>query len=104
PLAQWTAAPFTPELRGGWLYGRGAADMKTSIAAFVVATEEFIAARPQHAGSIALLITSDEEGVATDGTVKIVELLRNRSEALDYCVVGEPSSVNCLGDTIKNGR
>lgn len=104
PLAQWTSDPFTPEVRDGWLYGRGAADMKTSIAAFAVAAEEFVAARPQHAGSIALLITSDEEGVATDGTVKVVELLRNRNEVIDYCIVGEPSSVKRLGDTIKNGR
>jgi succinyl-diaminopimelate desuccinylase len=104
PLAQWTADPFGPTVRDGWLYGRGAADMKSSIAAFVVAAEEFVAARPQHAGSIALLITSDEEGPATDGTVKIVELLQNRNETLDYCIVGEPSSVERLGDTIKNGR
>jgi succinyl-diaminopimelate desuccinylase len=104
PLAQWTSDPFVPVIRDGWLYGRGAADMKTSIAAFVVAAEEFVAAQPQHSGSIALLITSDEEGVATDGTVTVVELLRNRHETLDYCVVGEPSSLARLGDTIKNGR
>jgi succinyl-diaminopimelate desuccinylase len=104
PLAQWTTDPFAPEVRDGWLYGRGAADMKTSIAAFVVAAEEFVAARPQHGGSIAFMITSDEEGPATDGTVKIVELLRDRNETLDYCIVGEPSSVERLGDTIKNGR
>jgi succinyl-diaminopimelate desuccinylase len=104
PLAQWTTDPFTPEVRDGWLYGRGAADMKTSIAAFVIAAEEFVAAWPQHAGSIALLITSDEEGPATDGTVKVVELLRDRNETLDFCIVGEPSSVERLGDTIKNGR
>ena len=104
PLAQWSSDPFVPTVRDGWLYGRGAADMKTSIAAFVVAAEEFVAAHPRHRGSIALLITSDEEGVATDGTVKVVELLKQRDEKLDYCVVGEPSSVTRLGDTIKNGR
>jgi len=104
PLAQWTSDPFIPELRDGWLYGRGAADMKTSIAAFVVAVEEFVEARPRHGGSIGLLITSDEEGPATDGTVKVVEFLRDRGEILDYCIVGEPSSEKILGDTIKNGR
>jgi succinyl-diaminopimelate desuccinylase len=104
PLAQWTSDPFVPSVRDGLLYGRGASDMKTSIAAFVVAIEEFIAAHPKHRGSIALLITSDEEGPATDGTVKVVERLRDRGEALDYCIVGEPSSVQRLGDVIKNGR
>jgi succinyl-diaminopimelate desuccinylase len=104
PLTQWTSDPFVPTVRDGYLYGRGASDMKTSIAAFVVAIEEFVAARPQHSGSIALLITSDEEGPATDGTIKIVERLRDRGEALDYCVVGEPSSARHLGDVIKNGR
>jgi succinyl-diaminopimelate desuccinylase len=104
PLAQWQSNPFVPVERDGFLYGRGAADMKTSIAAFVVAAEEFVAARPKHAGSIALLITSDEEGPATDGTVKVVEALRARNESLDFCIVGEPSSTARLGDTIKNGR
>jgi succinyl-diaminopimelate desuccinylase len=104
PLTQWTSDPFVPTLRDGFLYGRGASDMKTSIAAFVVAIEEFVAAHPKHRGSIALLITSDEEGPATDGTVKVVERLRERGETLDYCVVGEPSSTHRLGDVIKNGR
>jgi len=104
PITQWQSDPFTPVERDGYLYGRGACDMKTSIAAFVVAAEEFVAARPQHAGSIALLITSDEEGPATDGTVKVVELLRTRNEGIDFCIVGEPSSSERLGDIIKNGR
>ena len=96
--------PFVPTHRDGQLYGRGAADMKTSIAAFVVAAEEFVAARPTHAGSIALLITSDEEGPAVDGTVRVCDALKARGERLDYCIVGEPTSVDALGDTIKNGR
>lgn len=104
PLAQWQSAPFTPTHRDGKLYGRGAADMKTSIAAFVVATEEFIAAHPDHKGSIGFLITSDEEGPATDGTVVVCEKLQARGEQLDYCIVGEPTSVDKLGDMIKNGR
>jgi succinyl-diaminopimelate desuccinylase len=104
PLTQWTSDPFVPTHRGGKLYARGAADMKTSIAAMVVAVEEFVAARGDTCGSIALLITSDEEGPATDGTVKLVELLRERGERIDYCIVGEPTSVNTLGDVIKNGR
>jgi len=104
PLAQWSSDPFVPTHRGGKLYARGAADMKTSIAAMVVAIEEFVAARGDTCGSIALLITSDEEGPATDGTVKLVELLRERGERIDYCIVGEPTSVNTLGDVIKNGR
>ena len=104
PIAQWQSAPFTPTHRDGKLYGRGAADMKTSIAAFVVATEEFIAAHPDHQGSIGFLITSDEEGPATDGTVVVCEQLKARGEQLDYCIVGEPTSVDVLGDTIKNGR
>jgi succinyl-diaminopimelate desuccinylase len=93
-----------PTLRDGWLYGRGAADMKSSLAAFVVAIERFVAQTPRHPGSMALLITSDEEGPATDGTVRIVERLQSRGEPLDYCIVGEPSSTERLGDTIKNGR
>ncbi|MGI4984152.1 MAG: succinyl-diaminopimelate desuccinylase [Janthinobacterium lividum] len=104
PLSEWTSAPFAPTRRDGKLFGRGAADMKTSIAAFVVAIEEFVAAHPQHAGSIALLITSDEEGPSVNGTAKVVEALRARGERLDYCIVGEPTSVDTLGDTIKNGR
>jgi succinyl-diaminopimelate desuccinylase len=104
PLDAWHSDPFAPSIRDGWLYGRGAADMKASIAAFVVAVEGFVAAHPHHAGSIALLLTSDEEGPATDGTVKVVERLAARGERIDYCIVGEPTSVDRLGDVIKNGR
>lgn len=104
PLDQWHSDPFQPTVRDGVLYGRGAADMKSSIAAFVTAIEGFLAQHPDHPGSIALLITSDEEGVAVNGTVKVVEALRARGEAMDYCIIGEPSSVAVLGDTMKNGR
>ncbi len=104
PLSEWRSDPFTPAIRDGKLYGRGAADMKSSIAAFVVAVEAFVQERPRHGGSIALLLTSDEEGPAIDGTVKVVEVLKARSELVDYCIVGEPSSVDWLGDTLKNGR
>lgn len=104
PLEQWASDPFTPSHRGGNLYGRGAADMKTSIAAFTVAAEEFLAAHPNPALSIALLITSDEEGPAVDGTVVVCRELEKRGEKLDYCIVGEPTSVERLGDMIKNGR
>jgi succinyl-diaminopimelate desuccinylase len=104
PLHQWESAPFTPTQRDGKLYGRGASDMKTSIAAMVVACEEFIAACPEHRGSIAFLITSDEEGPAVDGTVIVCDLLEERGVVLDYCLVGEPTSNHVLGDTIKNGR
>lgn len=104
PLDRWTSDPFVPTERDGKLYGRGAADMKTSIAAFVTAIEAFVAANPNHQGSIALLITSDEEGVASDGTVKVVEMLRERGEIIEFCIVGEPTSSAQLGDTVKNGR
>lgn len=104
PLDQWQSNPFVPTHRDGKLYGRGAADMKTSIAAMVVAVEEFIAAHPNHKGSIGFLITSDEEGPATDGTVVVCDQLKARGEQLDYCIVGEPTSANQLGDMIKNGR
>jgi len=103
PLAAWTSDPFVPTLRDGYLYGRGAADMKGSVAAFVVAIEAFLATRTP-AGSIALLITSDEEGPSVDGTVKVVDRLAREDTRIDYCVVGEPSSVATLGDMIKNGR
>src|SRR6266852_3057854 len=104
PLSEWHSDPFVPTVRDGKLYGRGAADMKSSIAAFVVAAERFVAERPRHAGSIALLLTSDEEGPAVDGTVRVVEKLKARNETIDYCIVGAPSSVDTLGDTLKNGR
>jgi succinyl-diaminopimelate desuccinylase len=104
PREQWHSDPFVPEVRDGFLYGRGAADMKGSVAAFVTAIEAFVAATPDAAGSIALAITSDEEGPSTDGTVRVVEALRARGETIDYCIVGEPSSVATLGDMIKNGR
>ncbi|HET7765514.1 MAG TPA: succinyl-diaminopimelate desuccinylase [Burkholderiales bacterium] len=104
PLDQWHSDPFVPTEREGKLFGRGAADMKTSIAAFVVAVEDFLAKHAAHGGSIALLITSDEEGPAVDGTVRVVELLKGRGERIDYCLVGEPTCASKLGDTIKNGR
>ncbi|QEY24254.1 succinyl-diaminopimelate desuccinylase [Neisseria animalis] len=104
PLEKWDTPPFEPSEREGRLYGRGAADMKTSIACFVTACERFVAANPDHAGSIALLITSDEEGDAHDGTTKVVDVLKARGETIDYCIVGEPTAVTDLGDMIKNGR
>jgi succinyl-diaminopimelate desuccinylase len=104
PLDRWTTDPFVPTHRDGKLYGRGAADMKTSIAAFVVAVEEFLAAHPDPALSIALLLTSDEEGPSVDGTVVVCDRLKERGERLDYCIVGEPTSVQRVGDMIKNGR
>ena len=104
PLSAWTSDPFVPSHRGGKLYGRGAADMKTSIAAMTVAALEFVRQHPDHAGRVALLFTSDEEGPALDGTVRVVETLVARGEALDCCIVGEPTSVDALGDMIKNGR
>ncbi len=104
PLARWHSDPFVPTHRDGKLYGRGAADMKTSIAAMVLAVEEFVAAHPAAPGSIGLLITSDEEGPAVDGTVKVCAALQARSERLAYCIVGEPTSDERLGDMVKNGR
>ncbi len=104
PREAWCSDPFVPEVRDGWLYGRGAADMKSSLAAFVTAIEGFVAAHPADGASIGLLVTSDEEGPATDGTVRVVEALAQRGERIDYCVVGEPSSETALGDVIKNGR
>jgi succinyl-diaminopimelate desuccinylase len=104
PVEHWASAPFVPTHRAGKLYGRGTADMKASLAAMVVAVEEFVAATPQHAGSIALLLTSDEEGPSIDGTLKVCEWLTQQGERLDYCIVGEPTSLNQLGDMIKNGR
>jgi succinyl-diaminopimelate desuccinylase len=104
PVDKWQSDPFTPVVRDGMLYGRGAADMKGSLAAFVTAIEKFNARCPEHLGSIALLLTSDEEGVAVEGTVRVVETLRGRNELIDYCIVGEPTSVTKTGDTIKNGR
>jgi len=104
PRELWSSDPFVPTERDGWLYGRGSADMKTSIAAFVVAVERFAQARPDHTGTIALLLTSDEEGPATDGTVAVIESLQARGQAVDFGLVGEPTSAHHLGDTIKNGR
>lgn len=104
PLEQWSSPPFAPEIRDGFLYGRGAADMKSSLAAMLVATRRFVSAHPDHAGSIAFLVTSDEEGDAVDGTVKVVEHLRTRGTDMDWCVVGEPSSRERVGDMIRVGR
>ncbi|HYG31926.1 MAG TPA: succinyl-diaminopimelate desuccinylase [Methylophilaceae bacterium] len=104
PVEKWNTPPFEPTIKDGMLYGRGAADMKTSCAAFITAIEDFISAHPDHTGSIGLLITSDEEGVAIDGTVKVVEALQARGETFDYCIVGEPTSNKVVGDMIKNGR
>jgi succinyl-diaminopimelate desuccinylase len=104
PLERWNSDPFVPTIVNGKLYGRGAADMKSSIAAFATAAEEFVLAHSDHHGSIAMLITSDEEGPATDGTVIVCEALKARGQTPDFCIVGEPTSVDRLGDTIKNGR
>lgn len=104
PRDQWQSDPFTPEIRDGMLYGRGAADMKGSLAAMVTACEDFVAAHPDHKGSIGFLITSDEEGPSINGTVKVVQHLQARGETIDWCLVGEPSSRERLGDVIKNGR
>lgn len=104
PVENWQIDPFTPTVKDGVLYGRGASDMKSSIAAFVLALKDFVTAHPDHPGSLAVMFTSDEEGPATDGTVKVVEALARRGEKPDYCVVGEPTSVKQLGDMIKNGR
>ena len=104
PLEQWQSDPFQPVIRDGRLFGRGAADMKSGLAAMVTATEEFVAAHAQFNGSIAFLITSDEEGPSVDGTRRVVEVLRERGQRIDYCVVGEPSSQRVFGDTIRVGR
>jgi succinyl-diaminopimelate desuccinylase len=104
PLDKWHTPPFAPTIKDGMLYARGAADMKTSLAAFITSIEEFVAENPDHTGSIGLLITSDEEDVAINGTVKVIEALKARGEFIDYCVVGEPTSNKVVGDMIKNGR
>ena len=104
PKEEWHSEPFAPVIKDGLLYGRGAADMKSGLAAMVTACEEFVRRRPAHRGTIAFLITSDEEGPSVDGTRRVVESLRERGEAIDWCLVGEPSSENTLGDTIKIGR
>jgi len=104
PEQRWRHPPFEPTEVDGMLYGRGAADMKGSLAAFITACERFVARHPDHRGSIALLITSDEEGPARDGTVKVVETLQSRGEHIDWCLIGEPSSTEQVGDVIKNGR
>jgi succinyl-diaminopimelate desuccinylase len=104
PDSQWRTPPFEPTLQGGVLFGRGSADMKGSLAAMVIACEAFVAEHPDHPGRIGFLITSDEEGPAVDGTVKVLDYLREQGKRIDWCVVGEPSSTTTLGDTIKNGR
>ena len=104
PVEEWHTPPFEPTLKDGFLYGRGAADMKGSLASWVVALEQFIALHPNHHGSLALLITSDEEGPFVDGTTRVIDVLEARNEKIDWCIVGEPSSTNTLGDVIKNGR
>jgi len=104
PTESWASDPFVPEIRDGYLYGRGAADMKSSLAAFITATEDFVSRHPDHNGAIGFLVTSDEEGPATDGTLQVIKTLQARSEHIDYCIVGEPTSQQVLGDMIKNGR
>ncbi|MEH6592959.1 MAG: succinyl-diaminopimelate desuccinylase [Halioglobus sp.] len=104
PVEQWDSPPFEPIVRDGMLFGRGTADMKASLAAMVVACEAFVAKNPDHSGRIGFLITSDEEGPATDGTVRVIEHLQQQGKSIDWCLVGEPSSSEALGDTIKNGR
>ena len=104
PETNWTSPPFTPTIKDGVLYGRGAADMKSSLAAMITASERFLARHPQPRGSIGFLITSDEEGPAVDGTVKVINTLQARQEKIDWCLVGEPSSTHKVGDVIKNGR
>jgi succinyl-diaminopimelate desuccinylase len=104
PVEDWRSDPFTPVIDNGLLYGRGAADMKSGLAAMITATEQFVAKHPDHAGTIAFLITSDEEGPSVDGTRRVVEVLRERGQVIDWCLVGEPSSETVLGDTIKIGR
>jgi succinyl-diaminopimelate desuccinylase len=104
PEVEWSSPPFEPTIKNDRLYGRGAADMKASLAAFIISIEEFLAENKDHKGSIGLLITSDEEGIAVDGTVKVIEELKNRKEKVDFCIVGEPTCVAKFGDTVKNGR
>jgi succinyl-diaminopimelate desuccinylase len=104
PAAAWASDPFEPTIRDGMLYGRGVADMKGSVAAFVVALEQFVAAHPQHAGTVALLVTSDEEGDAIDGVRRVASLFRERGQAIDWCITGEPSSTEKLGDLLRVGR
>jgi succinyl-diaminopimelate desuccinylase len=104
PAAEWHSEPFEPVVRDGCVYGRGSADMKSGLAAMVVALEQFVAAHPDHAGGLAMLITSDEEGHARDGTLRVIEVLQERGQNIDWCVLGEPSSQNTLGDTVRIGR
>jgi succinyl-diaminopimelate desuccinylase len=104
PIEQWTSDPFVPTIRDGVLYGRGAADMKGSVAAFVIALERFVAAHPDHRGTVAMLVTSDEEGDALDGVPKVAQLFRERGQRIDWCITGEPSSKAVLGDLLRVGR
>ena len=104
PAEAWASSPFEPTIRDGVLYGRGAADMKGSVAAFTIALEQFVAAHPQHKGTVALLVTSDEEGDAIDGVRRVADMFRERGQAIDWCVTGEPSSTHVLGDLLRVGR